>query len=755
MQLEKSVLNERLVAAARDNDLEKALLYLKEGADVSTRDSSGKTAMDYAIALGEKGEALRSAISAQVGSVPSAEQPQPSPAASIPQTGGPMVPVPSGYWSYVSGAYEYVPSFGSVLQLPGAGLSKAAEYGSAAYQWGSYYTSVGGEKAVNMGMCAAQFGIDAQALRSKIQQDDAHSRVTTKVTSNITQKEKDLVNKRQTHSTAMQRSGNDYLLELAGQDIAPEHMPTIGLCFSGGGLRAAYQTFGFLRAAKRLGLYYAASHMSSLSGSTWALNGYIASGLSLDDYIARFVPRMTRTLTEQVQSMTSGDIQEILLALGKKFYDGKQIGIVDIYGALLAHMFLKEFVQSPQQYPLSSLEERMESGNYPFVLSTAVLGGPLMRGWAGFPHRITVEFSPLQIGSREASSFVPSWAFGRSFDRGLSQIVTPVDLYIGERKISTAALGYARAAFETAVPASRPYILGAVTVAQVATELSQLLTAPYYGHELSLGYLMGIWGSAFSVDMYRALIELYHRLAPVNICPRDNQSIESIVLITKNMLSVFLTAMGKKISIISPTASDHEIAQALKDSHLAAARVPNFARGMGGILHNLEELTLVDGGFEMINHNALNIGILPLLYRNLDVITVLDSSYGRGLTGAASLRATSALAEALNLKFPKIKSYEGLDTKHASLIVDPDDLTAPVIIYMPGIANPAYGPIDPQSAAFSSENFTYTAQQAHDLMGLTEYNVMQHSDIFQRAIRLAAERKKMLAAMPWWKRILQ
>ena len=78
------------------------------------------------------------------------------------------------------------------------------------------------------------------------------------------------------------------------------HVPKIAVCASGGGLRAMIGTLGFLQAMQEDGLLNLTSYICGLSGSTWALSGWLQSGTSVSAYLSSLKPRLQAGLLENV-----------------------------------------------------------------------------------------------------------------------------------------------------------------------------------------------------------------------------------------------------------------------------------------------------------------------------------------------------------------------------------------------------------------------------------------------------------------------
>ncbi len=738
-----AVATQRLIEAAKNNDVATAQQYI-DVADINYQDDLGNTALHYAARLGEAGKDLvnllhtrkdlKEDITNKAGQTPS-QMTLPVPAqptagwrdAISSAASSTLAPVVNATKSTV----EYVGSTRVVTAAAAAASSIASTAQTAASATVSTASSV-----ASAGVCAMQNYPTSIQLRNEIQTPDEYSARSANVTPTVSSQEQEIVKKRlERAKAAIEKFANEVIESL-------DKVPSFGMCFSGGGVRAAYETTGWLNAAQSLGFLDAAQYVSGLSGSTWAIFPWIASGLPLAEFKQQFASRLNRTLREQIQSITNAELLDILKALGKKYYNNQYIGIVDIYGALLAHLFLRGIVQRPSLLPLESLASRIENGDYPFPLATAVLSNPVSQ--EGFVHRPTFEFSPLSIGS-SGIGFIPAYALGRVFENGQSQVIQPTSLFTMEKTAATFVLPWAKALAAVYAPGAAEFL--SPEALETATRLYYGKQPPYYGQQLSLSYLMGVWGSAFSLDMYRTLLELYDRLAPVQ-CPKEVESTKAILEVLKSMLARHLANLATKLNVITPQNAP-VIAEALKAGTLAAATIANPTYHMpGNLLASEKEIGLVDGGHEIIDHNVANLAILPLLYRKMDIITICDSSFGTALRGGAALRAAELLARRLKLKFPKI-NYTNIDTQHASLHIDEEDLEAPIIIYMPGIRNPRYGdgtfdPNDARTTFTATENFTYTPEQAQQLMGLIEFNIKDNANLIKMAFRMAADRKNKL-----------
>lgn len=260
------------------------------------------------------------------------------------------------------------------------------------------------------------------------------------------------------------------------------------------------------------------------------------------------------------------------------------------------------------------------------------------------------EFTPYEVGSIYLKSFVPGWAFGHFFNNG-----------------------------QTVYNIEPP---------------------------LSLGFMMGVWGSAFSANFREILEHEGDKINPVEL---------------RNLL---------KIAVAKPT---------IGETRISTAVVYNFTFNVPDLpLNTYEKITLVDAGLDF------NIPTPPLLRpeRTVDIIIVLDAS--GNVAGAPALHKAEEYAKRHGLKFPKI-NYENIDKTICSIFQSADP-SIPTIIYFPLIKNERYGSFDPAESIKTSYaktyNFKYSAEQINELSGLTEFSMKENKDRIIEAIKHVVNGKK-------------
>lgn len=201
--------------------------------------------------------------------------------------------------------------------------------------------------------------------------------------------------------------------KLTGQQI--ERVPTIAIVCSGGGYRAMLYCLGALLGAQKAGILDAATYMVGLSGSTWAISGWLLSGKSLQAYHDWLVSDLNRGL----KAVNSKDISLIGDHLLTKYLFDQPYSLVDIYGSLLANELFAQLGQNKQRQTLSAQAEPIKQGQLPMPIYTAVAAENIKseQNW--------YEFSPYEVGAQWMGAYVPSWAFGRKFKNGVSTNFAP------------------------------------------------------------------------------------------------------------------------------------------------------------------------------------------------------------------------------------------------------------------------------------------------------------------------------------------
>lgn len=417
--------------------------------------------------------------------------------------------------------------------------------------------------------------------------------------------------------------------EVLGLDLATA--PRIALCCSGGGYRAMLATLGFTKAIRDIGVLDMTSYMVGLDGSAWLFAPWVLRDIDLDSYQDLLLPKIAVDIKKVPLQPDA-----ICFKLLQKKLQGQSLSAVDIWGAVLANVFLSDLNKGGLFSYLSNLASRVQDGKYPLPIFTAVMP----------PSKFTqvyewFEFTPFEVGCPTFKASIPVWAFGRKFENGQS--------------------------------------IGDVS-------------------EQTLGFWMGVWGSAFTVNVSEVM---RHVVRPA--IPQENARFDAIVnkLVDKTEYEISSKQLGK--------------------TRVSPAKLPNFLyKAPGSSLEEKESMILVDGGIHM------NLPFPPLLReeRKVDVIIACDVS--GDISNLMALRTMVEYGKEKGLKFPPIdfdKLTKSVFTPDAAdpasnaykvaVFHDPADASVPVVIYVPVLTDNTV-----IAQEFSTVKREYSAQEAQKLMNV-------------------------------------
>lgn len=488
----------------------------------------------------------------------------------------------------------------------------------------------------------------------------------------------------------------DALEKITGLQLTDAQVPRIAICTSGGGCRAALATLGWMQGMEvqpqkrgTLSTIITALHATPILSyllkviASWlgvqqptqTPNNNIveASPLSLVDATTYFSTlsgsawaisglqhsRMTPShylahVSAQLTQpfLANIDVEEIAYEILEKYAYGQPISLIDIYGGILAHKFLHQLGTAD--------ESSITMDSYTSLADTAQ--SPLPIHAATIDDQGTLkwaEFTPYEVGSSDLNAFIPTWAFGRKFSEGISVDLAPAQ---------------------------------------------------------SLGYAMGIWGSALSAsakEFFNLIVEPQLDSVTTNYL---ESAFGSIVAQAHEHFTSIHNALNKNSSL--PL-----------DCRLSPARVFNWTKGMPHApMNEADTLTLIDAGM------SINISVPPVLRpeRAVDIIIIIDATRGMMKEEIVMLE-DYAKAHALHMPTLDLDKVGQVCSVHKN----PSDPLAPIVIYVPFIKNSGFNnDFDPQTTDFASTyKFNYTQEQIDTITGLAKYSMQQSQGIIIDVIK--------------------
>uniref|UniRef100_A0A3Q3GUC2 Phospholipase A2 n=1 Tax=Labrus bergylta TaxID=56723 RepID=A0A3Q3GUC2_9LABR len=193
---------------------------------------------------------------------------------------------------------------------------------------------------------------------------------------------------------------------------SPEEVPVIAIAGSGGGFRAMVGFSGVMKALFESGVLDCATYIAGLSGSTW----YMASLYSHPD----FPNKGPKDINEELKNRVSGNPLRLLLpqhitnyiqALWTKKATGQPVTFTDIFGMLIG----ETLIPARMGIKLSSIQEKINQAQSPLPLFTCLHVKPDV---SELMFADWVEFSPYEIGMAKYGTFMTPDMFGSKFFMG-------------------------------------------------------------------------------------------------------------------------------------------------------------------------------------------------------------------------------------------------------------------------------------------------------------------------------------------------
>lgn len=595
-----------------------------------------------------------------------------------------------------------------------------------------------------------------------------------RVSDELCEEEQTFLRERKNHV----RKGFAKYLNIPEKEVHPEDVPVIGLCGSGGGLRAMVAGSSSYLSVQEAGLFDSVTYTAGVSGSCWLQSLYHSTltnqdlGLLLNHLKSRISTHIAFP-PPVLKLITSAPTHKYLLAgaieKNKGMVDA-EFGIVDVYGLLLAARLMipkGELDVDPRNLKLSHQRRYVESGKHPLPIYTAVRHEIPSEETIKEDHQSKdvierskkeawfewFEFTPYELWCEEFASGIPTWSIGRAFDQGRS------------KKDSEGS----------------------------------------YLPELRIPLLQGIWGSAFCAT-------LSHYLKEIRPIVQDLPGFDSMNKMVKDY--------NEDLVRVHP---------------VAPSQIPNYVSGMRDQLpercpdsvHTSKQIQLMDAGM------SNNLPIYPLLRpgRDVDIIIAFDASADikkdnwlrvvdgyarqRGIRGwpvgtgwaegseAGPQETGGAVVEASQVsvketekrledaaehdkvqEFPKTDSNStnantndnnqrssqaeqakqtlgyctvwvgnkeermaDSEPPHSKAVEEDWEIMQPnagiAVIYFPFVANPEVEGVDPEKSDFlSTWNFIYTPDNVEKVVALARANFKAGEEKTKMAIRAVYERKK-------------
>ncbi|GAA6093784.1 cytosolic phospholipase A2 [Tachysurus ichikawai] len=192
----------------------------------------------------------------------------------------------------------------------------------------------------------------------------------------------------------------------------PQEVPVIAVVGSGGGFRAMVGFSGVMKALYESGVLDCATYVAGLSGSTW----YMSMLYSHPEFPTKGPEQINQELMKSVSSnplrlLLPQHITNYVQALWSKKSNGQPVTFADIFGMLIGETLIPDRMDSK----LSAMQEKINEAQSPLPLFTCLHVKPDV---SELMFADWVEFSPYEIGMSKYGTFMSPDLFGSKFFMG-------------------------------------------------------------------------------------------------------------------------------------------------------------------------------------------------------------------------------------------------------------------------------------------------------------------------------------------------
>ncbi|XP_059677974.1 cytosolic phospholipase A2 isoform X2 [Gavia stellata] len=189
-------------------------------------------------------------------------------------------------------------------------------------------------------------------------------------------------------------------------------VPVIAILGSGGGFRAMVGFAGVMKALYESGILDCATYIAGLSGSTW----YMSTLYSHPDFPDKGPKEINQELMNSVSHnplllLTPQKVKRYIEALWNKKSSGQPVTFTDIFGMLIGETLIHDRMDTT----LSNMKEKINNAQCALPLFTCLHVKPDV---SELMFADWVEFSPYEIGMAKYGTFMSPDLFGSKFFMG-------------------------------------------------------------------------------------------------------------------------------------------------------------------------------------------------------------------------------------------------------------------------------------------------------------------------------------------------
>uniref|UniRef100_A0A8D0LAQ3 Phospholipase A2 n=1 Tax=Sphenodon punctatus TaxID=8508 RepID=A0A8D0LAQ3_SPHPU len=189
-------------------------------------------------------------------------------------------------------------------------------------------------------------------------------------------------------------------------------VPVISILGSGGGFRAMVGFAGVMKALYESGILDCTTYVAALSGSTWYMSSlYSHPGFPEKGPNEINVELMNSVSHNPLLLLTPQKVKRYIDALWNKKSSGQPVTFTDIFGMLIG----ETLIQNRMDTTLSKMKEKVNKAQCALPLFTCLHVKPDV---SELMFADWVEFSPYEIGMAKYGTFMPPDSFGSKFFMG-------------------------------------------------------------------------------------------------------------------------------------------------------------------------------------------------------------------------------------------------------------------------------------------------------------------------------------------------
>ncbi|NXO43377.1 PA24A phospholipase, partial [Locustella ochotensis] len=217
---------------------------------------------------------------------------------------------------------------------------------------------------------------------------------------------------RQQRRDNIMHSIKSFLGESSQNLTTSRDVPVIAVLGSGGGFRAMVGFAGVMKALYESGVLDCATYIAGLSGSTW----YMSTLYSHPDFPAKGPKEINEELMHSVSHsplllLTPQKVKRYIDALWNKKSSGQPVTFTDIFGMLIGETLIHDRMDTT----LSNMKEKVNNAQCALPLFTCLHVKPDV---SELMFADWVEFSPYEIGMAKYGTFMSPDLFGSKFFMG-------------------------------------------------------------------------------------------------------------------------------------------------------------------------------------------------------------------------------------------------------------------------------------------------------------------------------------------------